>query len=118
MNNKPLPYLLAALVCERVIEGKDGAISIVRIADRIELQMDESPSGTYTAPRFTLDGVICLRSGPVTGEFTLKINLEKPSGQTKELQSLPVKLLGSDHGENFVLNFELKRECLPAVLSQ
>lgn len=48
-----------------------------------------------------------LKSGPVTGEHRVTIVSEKPSGNRKEVYSLPVKLLGKDHGQNIILKIGL-----------
>jgi hypothetical protein len=38
-KRKPRPYVTAALLCERVIQEKDESLSIVRIIDNIQYQL-------------------------------------------------------------------------------
>jgi len=43
MEEKPRPYLTAALLCEKVLIEQDGSVSVIRIADRVQLQMQGPP---------------------------------------------------------------------------
>ncbi len=108
--NKPRPYLGAALLCENVIEEKNGALTLVRITDRLEYEMEGVPQGS--SPVIVIRGLIAIRSGPVQGEFSLEIRPLRPNGQPKgpPLKIPPVKLLGGDHGANIILNMQLMIE--------
>lgn len=58
-------------------------------------------------PITQLSGLVCLKSGPVTGAHTLKIIGENPAGVRQELFTFPLQLMGKDHGQNIILNIAL-----------
>ena len=105
MDTDAMPYVGAALLCEKVLQEKDGTLSVVRIADRITYQLSGVPEGVK--PIVQLHGLIVLRSGPAKGNFTLKLFMTPPSGNRHEMYSVPVELRGGDHGFNLVLNISL-----------
>jgi hypothetical protein len=113
MNNEPRPYLTAALLCERVLQEVDGSLSVIRIADKITLQM-QAPPGLQQVPPpdgiqpivplFQLSCLIGLKSGQFVGEGTLRLKFIAPSGN---IQGPPiefkVKMLGNDQGQNVIV---------------
>lgn len=103
--DKPHPYLTAALLCEKVLEEKSGTMSLIRIADALTYSLVGMPQGYQPVVQFS--GLVCLKSGPVTGDHVVKIVAENPVGERQELYSLPVKLMGKDHGQNLLLNLTL-----------
>ena len=106
MNDKPLPYITAALLCESVIEEKNGTLSIVRIADRMEYQVTGMPEGYVPVLQF--QGLLALKSGPAKGNFKVEIKTARPTGKVSpEVISIPVQLNGGDHGFNVKLSFVL-----------
>ncbi len=86
--DKPRPYILAALLCENVIEDKTGSLSVIRIADKVEFETQGMPEGYK----------------PV-----IAIKVMRPNGEQKGAPiTLPtVKLLGGDQGSNTILNLNL-----------
>ncbi len=40
MSENSGPYLIAALLCEKVLQEKDGIISVIRMIDRITLTVN------------------------------------------------------------------------------
>lgn len=105
MDNKTLPYIAAALLCEKVLQEKDEVISIMRIVDRLQYRVEGLPPGVK--PIVNLQGLIMLKSGPVSGEHTVTIVAERPNGERKELNRLPIVLRGKDYGHNIILNLGL-----------
>lgn len=103
--DKPRPYITAALLCERVLEEKNGSLSAIRIADRLEYRLEGAPEGLK--PAIAVSGLVCLKSGPVVGDHTVRMIVERPGGDRKEAYSFPVKLLGKDHGQNLIMNISL-----------
>lgn len=103
-----LPYVTAALICEKVLQEKDGVLSAIRLVDRLEIKMqttdpkltihDVPPAGVQLA------GLVCIKSGPFKGKGVLSIEGETPSGKVKPLGEYPVNLEGDDNGQNVVLN--------------
>lgn len=110
--DKPRPYLTAALLCEKVLQEGNGTVSVIRVADRLGYNVAGMPQGMI--PIAQLSGLICLKSGPVTGDHTLKIIGENPTGDRQELFTFPLQLMGKDHGQNIILNiaFGIQRDGL------
>lgn len=102
--DKPRPYVTAALLCEKVIQEKDESITIVRIADRLQYRLEGQSLPAGVRPMVNIQGLVSIKSGPVTGDHEIKIFAERPSGERKEVMALPVKLLGNDQGQNIILN--------------
>jgi len=100
-----VPYLTAAFFCEKVLEEKNGSLSAIRIADRVEVEEPSFELPKDVKPGFALSALVAVKSGPAKGKFTLKIVSESPSGKRSEGPVLPVTLEGGDHGQNFIVNF-------------
>jgi uncharacterized protein DUF6941 len=104
--DKPLPYINAALLCESVIEEKNGSLTVVRIADKVEMKVAGLPEGYK--PIIAIKGLLSLKSGPVKGDFNIEIRIVRPNGEVKKDRILvPFKLLGEDQGSNIILNISL-----------
>jgi hypothetical protein len=108
--DKPRPYIGAALLCQNVLEDKNGVLSIINITDRLEYETKGIPQGHR--PVIIIKGLIALRSGPVTGEFPIRIKVLRPNGEPKGEPFIvpPVKLRGGDHGANVILNMQFAIE--------
>jgi hypothetical protein len=113
-----LPYLTAALFCERVIEGKDGVLSAIRIIDRAEVEFGSNDPGVIKAledaqgkqkiaPAFPITGLVCVKAGSLKGKFNIHIEGQKPSGKRTRLYSFQIELQGGDTGANFILNLTI-----------
>jgi hypothetical protein len=100
--DKPRPYVTAALLCEKVLQEKDETLTLVRIADRVQYSVQGVPKDVK--PMVAIQGLVAIKSGPVTGDHTIKIFAEKPNGERKQVHSMPLKLLGKDHGQNIILS--------------
>lgn len=98
------PYLVAALLCERVLQEKDETVSIVRIVDRITLTVPASRT-PETLPPLPLNLTLFLsfKSGSARGRNTIKLKIESPSGFNLPEQLLPVLFEGDDRGVNLIL---------------
>jgi hypothetical protein len=105
------PYLSAAVICERVLEEKDGVVTLVRLIDRftITLQGPEAPATLPPTP-ISLIAVVWLRSGEARGSYTLKLRPELPSGQTLDAAQLTVHLEGEERGTRSVFTLNLVAE--------
>jgi len=96
------PHITAALVCDRVLEEKDGTLTAVRIIDRVTFLV--GPDGELVAPAHPITFLISLKSDAARGSFTLELHREKPSGEAALVLSAPVHLEGEERGVNLVLN--------------
>lgn len=105
------PYLAAALFCERVLEEKDGVLSIVRIIDRVI----QSASGTSAPDRmpplsYALTALILLKSGQAKGTFQVRVDMESPSGLVKPGPFMTALMEGEDRGQNLVMRMQMMFE--------
>lgn len=106
------PYVNAALFCDQVIRGEDGANTIVRTIDTLKLEAvgpgspNDVPPGFLRATLF-----ISLRAGQARGRQTLEIALERPdasrvSSGEKSFNFPP----GEAGGQNFILPMHIQVE--------
>lgn len=104
------PYLITAAFCEQVIEDKSGALSLIRIVDRLNIAV-QGPNAPVDMPPTALNWhlVITLKSGDVRGTHEVKVETILPSGEARPPLLLPVHLEGGNRGQNIVgqMNFVL-----------
>ncbi len=102
------PYLIAAVICEKVLQEKDETLSIIRMIDRfiVTVSAHGSPESLPPIP-FNFAVLISLKSGKARGRNTVKLRIESPSGLKLPDQLLPVLFEGEDRGVNLILNLNL-----------
>lgn len=102
------PYLVAALLCEKVLQEKDGTISVIRMIDRITLTVNtlDLPE-TIPSTIINLSALISLKSGSARGKGIVKLRVETPSGLKLLDQLLPVLFEGDDRGVNLIVAFNM-----------
>jgi len=105
------PFLAAALLCENILEEKDGVLSAIRIVDRI-IHGARGPNPPEDMPPVpvNLRALISLKSGAARGRFAVGIVLEKPSGQREPAVEIPVLLEGEDRGANLNIALAFQAE--------
>lgn len=102
------PYLVAALLCERVLQEKDETISVIRMVDRIVVTVNALGSPETIPPTpVNLNALISLKSGSARGRGTVKWRVETPSGLKLPDQLLPVLFEGDDRGLNLIVALNL-----------
>ena len=108
MISRTGPYLGAALLCERVMEEKDGVLSVIRIVDRV-IHTAIGPTASVTMPPLTyaLTALIILKSGAARGTSQVKIDMEEPSGIVTSGPSLTALMEGEDRGANLVMGMQM-----------
>ena len=104
------PYLSAALLCEKVLDEKDGVKSAIRIIDRV--------TRTYVGPNppaemepFDYDVVLLIKfkSGWARGVHTVKIQTAKPSGElTPEIINSVLFEGEEDRGIDIIGNMRIR----------
>lgn len=110
-----LPYITAALFCEKVIEGRDGVLSAIRIIDRAAVEfattnpellkvLTDAQQKQQIIQSLPITGLICIKAGSLVGKFNIHVDGVKPSGMRSRLHTFPVELNGGDTGANFILN--------------
>lgn len=79
------PFLAAAFFCESIIEGKDNALTPVRMIDQLQVMLGAStpPDVPSEVNRVSVGvwSVICLKTGGSPGDYALEIIAESPSGK-------------------------------------
>jgi hypothetical protein len=105
------PYLKAALLCETVIEDKQGVLSFIRVVDRFT-QTAIGPEAPSDMPplEVSVNAVIMLVAGQAQGSQEVKLVLRKPSGLGQELGATTVLFEGEDRGANVIARLQLVLE--------
>jgi hypothetical protein len=111
MSAETGPYLKAALICETVIDGKDGVLSLIRVVDRLILAA-AGPGAPADMPpnEYPLTLVLMLVSGRARGTGELTLLVEPPDGQPKQFWTNTVFFEGEERGANVVVQFNYKFE--------
>jgi hypothetical protein len=102
------PFLVAALLCERVIEEKDGSVSAIRVVDEIRLDLETpEPGAVQVVVPLSLALLVAIRSAEIDRMYELSITLRTPSGKRRRL-SPPGRLQprGSVAGANFIAKMQ------------
>jgi hypothetical protein len=105
------PHLQVAAICERVIEDKQGVLSLIRVVDQI-VHSAVGPDVPDEMPPFTiteLSMVIMLRADQARGRYALKIRPVDPSGRDLPVMQTPIHL-ESGRGVNVVLPLQFRVE--------
>lgn len=108
------PSLRMALLCDQAIEGKDGALTIVRVVDRFEVvvqvikQPSHRPKGPLLPPVFSGSFVAGFIGG--RGDFKCQVKLVSPSGKVAAFPELPFRLDMPEKGQNLIFGLRLPFE--------
>jgi hypothetical protein len=103
------PFLMAAFICEKLLQEADGVSSAIRIIDRITRGGEVASAGTQMEPfPYIATIFIGLKSGQARGPFTLKVILEKPSFERLPPMVHAINLEGDeDRGVNIITNLQI-----------
>jgi hypothetical protein len=111
------PYLMAALLCERVMQEQDGTVSIMRAVDRLTVNASPTPMALAAhieppeamppvqVPPLTL--FVAFKSGSARGRHAVNIRLEQPDTTKLPLQQQSVLFEGEDRGVNLIMQLNL-----------
>lgn len=111
------PYLLAALICERVLEEKDGVLSAIRIVDRVVRSAYGPEPPAYMEPfEYDLSFLFVLKTGENPGNFRLTVEPIKPvtNERLPPIQSTLILEPPGDRGMNFVARAKVMLD-LPGI---
>lgn len=98
------PYLIAAILCEKVLQEKDEKISIIRMVDRVAVTVHTLGSPEAMPPTtVSLNALIALKSGSARGRGTVIWRTETPAGLRLPDQLFPVLFEGDDRGVNVII---------------
>lgn len=108
MNDTGGPYLQAAVLCEKVLQEKDGVISIIRIIDTLNITASgPAPPEEMPAGQISFPAVITLKAGMLRGKYDIKIVPVAPSGKKMHGPSVSAYFEGDDRGVNVILTINL-----------
>src|SRR5688572_5622047 len=98
------PYVLAALMCERVLQEKDGVLSAIRIVDRvIRSYFSPNPPATMQAFPYDVTLLFVIKPGEFPGNHQLSIEPVKPTNVRLPMVKRTIFLEPpADRGANFV----------------
>jgi hypothetical protein len=104
------PYLTFAALCERALEEKDGVLSLIRVIDRVNVDVQitkevssEEPVMLPSQP-LPLNVAIGFKSGTFRGHLDLNVRVETPSGFRWPEFNLSLLFEGDDdRGINVIL---------------
>jgi hypothetical protein len=105
------PYV-TALLCEKVIEEKDGVKSAIRIVDRITRTMVGPDASAELQPfDYPIFLLIRMKPGRARGVYGIKVNLVKPSGDSVSVLQGPINFEGDeDRGVDIVGQIQMRIE--------
>lgn len=112
------PHLISAVICDQVIEGKDGVLSAIRIIDQVtmmqlaegedkQIQLPQLPQFARLGPILQFSILVLLKSGDFKGKGKLRLAMQTPSGKSAPEQAVEVELFGEQHGSNVIFNVGL-----------
>ena len=105
------PYLLMAVLCERVLQEADGVLSVIRIIDRLTLTL-KGPGAPEQMPPIpiAITAVLNFKSGFAKGKYKVKLTPNSPSGNKGQEVVLPIFLEGDERGANLIVNLQMEAQ--------
>lgn len=108
MDENTGPFLVAAVLCERVLQEKNDLISIIRMTDRIAITTSAAGSPETMPPTpIMLQALISFKSGSAKGRETIKWRTITPSGIRQPDQLFPILFEGDDRGVNLIITLNM-----------
>ncbi len=104
----PGPYVQLATFCEKVLQEKDGVLSVIRLVDRI-LVTASSPDAPDELPLGVVKTIlaVALKADDAMGRYAVTIRIQEPSGAYVADQSAgDVTFEGAERGVNLIMNLE------------
>ena len=105
------PYLQMAVFCEKILQERDGVISVIRVIDRVN-RTATGPEAPEAMPSFDyqLTTIITLKSGRARGGVQVEIEPELPSGLRQPRAAMTAQMEGNERGQNLIMNLQMKFE--------
>jgi hypothetical protein len=103
------PHLNIAAICERVITESDGAVTLIRVVDRL-IHTATGPEPPEVMPPLSVDNlqmVISLKADQARGRYALKLVIEAPDGGRTDVGEQDVHLTAGIQGINLVVGLRL-----------
>lgn len=109
MSDPGGPYIQMAVICEKVLEEKDGVLSVIRVVDRFTISAsgptppEEMPPGSME-----LTIVVTIKAGFARGRYNLRVVPKAPSGKQLTEFGTGILVEGDDRGANVVLRVRME----------
>lgn len=103
------PHLIAALLCEKVLQEQDGVLSAIRIIDRLE-QTAVGPDAPDEMPPFVVNNLtllVTIKADQARGRYGIKIRPEAPGGILLPPMEQAVTIQSGVGGINVLMPFVL-----------
>jgi hypothetical protein len=97
------PYLAAAFFCDSVIQGKDEALTAVRIIDNAKFVVPANLPPDFPSKEkrlaVQLSGLLSFKTGKTgAGEHAVRVVMESPSGKISKVHEQRVRFSDPEHG--------------------
>jgi hypothetical protein len=91
------PFIRSALLCEKVLQERDGVVSYIRVIDRVT-RTDRRTDAPETLEPFqhSMFAALSFVSGDARGRHTVVMEIEPPSGLKKQIASVDVQFEGGN----------------------
>lgn len=108
MTDSGGPYVVVAALCETVIVGNDGRLSVINLIEQVgNVQVGPDVPDEMPPFVFPVQFVVDLAGGEAKGRFAIKLQPEDPSGHRLDAQEFPVQF---GEGTGFRLRGQLHLE--------
>jgi hypothetical protein len=111
MEQPLAPSLRIAALCERVLQEKDGALSLIRIIDRLTITVEGTDVPKELPPgNFAFTAVMSWING--LGNYEAKIHVDFPDADSFDSPTIPFYLDSLDKIQNVIIRLviPLKRQ--------
>ena len=98
------PYLTMAVFCEKVLQERDGVLSLIRIIDQFNIS---GPAEEMPPTQITVNAVICFKAGFVRGKYVIKLRPVSPAGKEMAGGMTNACFEGDDRGVNLIMILNL-----------
>lgn len=95
------PWIQVACFCERAILDNEGILTIVRVVDRITVNLPEGVQGPVILPPIYL--VLTMKAGDAIGRGVISVRQQDAAGVYQQAQPFHVLFESPDRGNNLVL---------------
>lgn len=104
------PLLQTAILCEKVLEERDGVKSAIRIIDQINrAAWGVTPPAMMEPFPYSIAMLLRLKAGAARGTYRIDVRIMKPSNEVAGTMSHPVYFPGPDDaGTDVVVNMQLQ----------
>jgi hypothetical protein len=102
------PYLGAAVLCEKVLNERDGVLSVIRMIDRITITAHGDAVREMPAGIVNLNLYVMFKSGDARGAYQIGVRTVSPSGPVVSTVQFPMLMEGEDRGAALVAQITLE----------